>query len=182
MKRKIVITLITLAVTLAGILLYSLPYIRVYQIIAALQDRDQERLTRYTDFPRLRAGLKEQMRTAIPASSGSEEFDRIRRSMAAQVLDQTIDQWITPAGLTAFFQPYAAALTKESTLSAGLAGTMVFYAAFLQQAQCTYASVSDFRITLRDPDKRPLTLTLTRTGLEWRWSRLEIAFPAGRMP
>ena len=58
MKRKLTIALICLAVLATG-LLYSSPYIRVYQILAAIQGQDHEQLVRYIDFPRLRQGLKE---------------------------------------------------------------------------------------------------------------------------
>lgn len=187
MKRKLVITLICLAVVAAGIV-YSLPYLRVYQILVAVQEQDHERLVRYVDFPRLRQALKEQMQAALPTASGRpDDLDRMRRAMTSQIVEQTIEQLITPKGLIAMFYQYRAGL-KDPALpqlqaekgdSSGFFGSISLFAAFLQQARCTYASPSEFRIILGDAGKKTLTVILTRTGLAWRWSRLEITSPAG---
>ena len=181
MRRKLTIISICLACLVAG-LLYSLPYIRVYQIISAVQGQDYDRLASYIDFPRLRQGLKEQVQSSLPAADRPNELDRIRRAMTAQVVEQTIEQLITPKGLVAVFYQYWAG-RKDSALpqakaeqgvSSGSFKTMALLAALLQQAQCRYASPSEFRIVLRDATKQPLTVVLTRNGLSWQWSRLEI--------
>ena len=186
MKRKLTIALICLAVLATG-LLYSSPYIRVYQILAAIQGQDHEQLVRYIDFPRLRQGLKEQVQSAVAPPGRPDELDRVRRVMTAQVLDQTIEQLVTPKGLVAMFHQYTAGLKDAASsppsagkgASSGFSGSIGLFAAFLQQAQCTYASSSEFRIILLDASKKTLTIVLTRTGLSWRWSRLEIASPTG---
>ena len=56
MYKKIVAVGIGVMVLMAGVF-YALPYIRVIQIISALEEQDGARLGRYCDFPQLRQGI-----------------------------------------------------------------------------------------------------------------------------
>ena len=176
MKKKIVITLIGAAV-LAGLILFALPYGKVYGIMAAVQSRDRERLARDVDFPQLRAALKEQLRAAAASSGRTDDFEKIRQALLGQVMVSAVDQLVTPEGLTDFFSKNMAALLGDSDLQTGV----MLFLAVIRQGHGIYVTSSEFTMTFGDREDPSVRLTLRRIALDWRLTRIDIRGLAGKI-
>jgi hypothetical protein len=116
-KKKIIATGIGAVILIIG-LFYVLPYIRVFQIISALEEQEGERLGRYYDFLQLRQGIKEQVRAATVSPEGAGKTDKIRQGMVTQVLNRVVDQMITPGGLAALMRQNRAATQPPGSVDA----------------------------------------------------------------
>jgi hypothetical protein len=184
-KKRIAVTMVlvcSLAVT--GGVLYGLPYGTVYRIIAALEGQDRERLAEHVDFPRLRIGMKEQVRAAISTSVRDHDMERIGRAVMAQVLDKAVDEMITPDGLISLFRKNLGGrmsdpgnLAGRQAFSVNYPAVRIFMALFWR-AHFAYASFTEFVVTLNDQKERSIRFILKRTGMTWRLVRVEVPVPA----
>ena len=184
MKPKIAVMVVLVCLLTAAGVLYGLSYVKVYQIISALQGQDRERLAEYVDFPQLRMGVKEQIRVAISTSIRNNVMEKMRQAVTSQVLDKAVDEIITPEGLPSLFHKNLAGLMRDRGNPANRKAsletypTVKIFMAFFWQAHFAYASFAEFVITLKDQKEQSLRVLLRRTGLTWRLSRVEVPVPA----
>ncbi|MDQ5984910.1 MAG: hypothetical protein CSYNP_03449 [Syntrophus sp. SKADARSKE-3] len=167
-KKKIVAAGIGTVILIAGAL-YVLPYIRVFQIITALESHDGERLGRYCDFPQLREGIKEQVRAATVSPEGAGPADKIRQGVMTQVLDRVVDQIITPEGLAKLMSQRPAEGQPPGSVNAAKASLAVLW-----NAHGAYGSPSEFVLTIKQDEGKPIRLLLKRTAFDWRLCRIDI--------
>lgn len=167
-NKKIIAAGVGAVILIVG-LFYVLPYVRVFQIISALEERDGERLSRYYDFPQLRQGIKEQVRAATVSPEGAGPSDKIRQGMMTQVLDRVVDQMITPEGLAALMRQH-----QERTQPPGSVDAVKASMAVLWNAHGAYGSPSEFVLTITQDEGQAIRLLLRRTAFDWRLCRIDI--------
>jgi hypothetical protein len=185
-RKKMMITLIVV-LALGGGMLYALPYVKIFQIVSALQGQDKDRLARYIDFSQLRDGMKEQIRSALssPGQPGpSNDLEKLRQAMMLKVMDNAVDQAVTPEGLASFFiknQPglIAGADKPFGGQSSGEAFiTMKIFMTVLYHAHFAYSSSSEFVVTLKDEQDKVTRFLFRRAGFDWRLIGIEGSLPA----
>jgi hypothetical protein len=185
--KKMMITLLVV-LALGGGILYALPYGRVFQIISALQGEDRDRLARYIDFSQLRDGMKEQIRSAMSSPgrpAQPHDLERVRQAMLAKVMDDAVDQVITPEGLASFFiknQPgliAGADKPPDGQASAKAFSTVKIFMTVLYHAHFAYSSSSEFVVAFRDEQEKAIRFLFRRAGLDWRLIGIEGSLPVG---
>ena len=167
-KKKIIAAGICAVILIVGVF-YVLPYIRVFQIISALEWQDGERLGRYCDFLQLRQGIKEQVRAATASPEGAGSTDKIRQGMMTQVLDRVVDQMITPEGLAALMRQHRATTQPPGSVDAVKASLAVLW-----NAHGAYVSPSEFALTITQDEDKAIRLLLRRSTFDWRLCRIDI--------
>lgn len=171
-RNLIVVVLVVAA--LAGAGLYSLPYIRIYQTLSALQEDDRERLNRFIDFAGIRAGIQEQVRTSISAPSQDAPASRIGQAIMAQVLEQTVEQMLSPEGAASLFRKSLAQTHADRPGPPAMYRNLKIFLVFLGAAEFSYASPAEFIMACKDRQNRIFRFLWRRNGLDWRLYRVEI--------
>ena len=186
-KRAALIAGCCLAVFVAGAVLYGLPYGAVYRIISALQSRDAGRIANVIDFPRVQAGMKDQIRASLPPSTGGGDWDRVRQAMASKLFDAAVEQMVTPEGLAAIFSKNVAnamgdgkPLTEDPKTAAASYSTIKIFAVVLRYADCSYLSSSEFAVAYDDRQGGRVRFLLYRFGLQWRLVHIQIPLPGNQ--
>lgn len=88
------------------------PYLSFWRFTKALQANDRSAMEACVDFPSVRESLKQQLRARIPKSEATPEraqpgavkpdpFAGLIERLAPALIDQLVDAFITPDGLTA---------------------------------------------------------------------------------
>ena len=174
---------IALAVLLVvGLLAYVAagPYLTLRAIGQAVQEEDASALARHVDFPALRSSLKAQVSDAIVREAGAEAqsslFGALGLTVATGLAGGMVDAMVTPVGLGALMEGRkvwnrGAGRAPPSRGAAPAEGTG---ASPLRDAAHAYASPSRFTATVTDDRGRPLVFVLTRQGLRWKLSDIEL--------
>lgn len=107
-KRTPAIVAVLVAAALAAATCAS-PHWQLYQMRAAVEARDAERLSRYVDFPKLRESVKVEMMRRLGAQGAvdgarSNPFAAFGRRMALAVIDPVVDAAVSPAGVAAMLE------------------------------------------------------------------------------
>ena len=171
LQKRGVVALVVVAV-LAGIVLYGLPYGRIYQIVSALQADDRQRLVRYIDFAQLKTGLKAQFRAAAPAVGG--DLDRMRQAVVAQIFADLVEQMLTPEGMSALFRKNMTDPWDDGGSPPDAYAALKTFLLFMGYADCSYTSSAEFVIVCKYGTGQSLHLFLQRTGLDWRLIRVAL--------
>jgi len=165
-----------LAILLLALLAYVAagPYLTVRAIRVALQENDATALADNVDFPALRASLKAQLEDRlarrVDPELPSSLLGNIGLSMASDVIDGAVDAMVTPLGLGAVMQGRVLWSRFDGAIGdSGLPGRPP-----LQDLRYRYESPSRFTATTRTPSGAPVVLVLTRRGLRWRLSDLQL--------
>ena len=110
-KRGLLRTIVWVLV--AALVLYlASPYLAFYRFTKAVRAKDHRRIERYVDFRSVRQSLKQQLRAKIPKSApaaaagqpapgGQDRFAGLVERLAPALIDQLVDAFVTPEGLTA---------------------------------------------------------------------------------
>jgi hypothetical protein len=177
MKKKTIIIAAIVILALGAGALYSLPYITIYRIIAALEAKDAQQLSELVDFPQIRENLKRFVGTKIqsgPADAKTDAWGQIQKSAVSQVIAGALEELITPTGLINFVQQRleATVVVKEGTNKTKLTAWPIF-AALVGNADLAYTSPSEFAVAIKVSDSGMIRLILRRNGVAWRLTNME---------
>ncbi|MFL6592555.1 MAG: DUF2939 domain-containing protein [Luteimonas sp.] len=165
-----------LAILLLALLAYVAagPYLTVRAIRAALQANDANTLAGNVDFPALRASLKAQLEDRLARHLDPELPSSVIGSMALSVasgvIDGAVDAMVTPLGLGALLQ----GRVLWSRFDGAIGGSGLPEQPALQELRYRYESPSRFTATTWTASGAPIVLVLTRHGLHWRLSDLQL--------
>lgn len=105
MRKSWIAGAVVACVAFAG-LLYASPYITLHSMGKAVDRKDADAVSEHVDFPALRENLKGQMLIKMQAELASPEmkenpFAGLGQMLAAGLINQLADTWVTPAGVMA---------------------------------------------------------------------------------
>ncbi len=168
-------------IALATVLLVALvvyvfvgPYLSVRAIRRAVVAQDAAALAKQIDFPALRSSLKAQVEDRMVRNAGADiqasTLGAFGLKIAGAVADTTVDAMVTPTGLGALIQGHI--LYKR--FDDGLSSSEPSSPEPLHDASYKYESPSRFVATTHDSHGRPMVFVLTRHGLQWQLSDIQL--------
>jgi Protein of unknown function (DUF2939) len=202
--RRFVAPLAVLLALAFSVWVYFAPHLTVRSMRLAAEAGDAQALSRYVDFPALRASVKQQLSkelgTQIAGLAGGSELGRFGAQIAGvlgnNALDQAVDAMVRPETLSAMFagrdlaNEYSllpsgetsaydgsdAASAAPADASSGEAGVDISGADV--RATMGYDSLSRFAVNVQEPRSgRQVKLILTRDMLLW-WKLSEVELPS----
>lgn len=176
-------------IALAGLLLALLlgyvaagPYLTVRAIRGAIADQDATALSRQVDFPALRASLKAQLGDRLVRAAGidaqSGMLGAIGLGLAGGLVNGAVETLVTPVGLGALMEGRKVwnrvgdGLAHPDAIDPADAGAPP--AQPLRGARYRYESMSRFTATVDDGQGRPIVFVMTRHGLRWKLSDIQL--------
>ena len=125
MKMKIFVGVVAISI-LAYIA--ATPYITIYQMARAFENKDGEAFSEYVDFPSLRQSLKNQMDIIAGKEMAKQEnkndpFAVIGITWGSIVIKRVIDVYVTPAGITELMEE--GEITTEKMMEQALKEGMI---------------------------------------------------------
>ena len=176
MNKKTAIACTLTVFLLAGIL-YILPYVTIYRIIAAFEAKDTQQLSVLVDFPEIRENLKRFIGTKLqtePADTKSDPWGQIQKSLASRIIAGAVEDMITPEGLVSFMQQRLEALVAAQDGANKIKPTAwPLFVALVGHADLTYTSPSEFIVAFKGSDVGQIRFVLRRNGLGWRLTNVE---------
>ncbi len=150
------------------------PYLTVRAIRRAVVAQDATALARQIDFPALRSSLKAQLDDRMVRSAGADmqasPLGAFGLTIAGAVAGTTVDAMVTPTGLGALMQGHI--LFKR--FDDGLSSSEPSSTEPLHDPSYKYESASRFIATTHDAKGRPIVFVLTRHGLQWQLSDIQL--------
>ena len=172
MKKWIGILIVLLMAL--GTYVASGPYLTVRAIRRAVVAQDAPALEKQIDFPALRASLKAQLDDRMVRSAGADlqasPLGAFGLTIAGAVADTTVDAMVTPMGLGALMQGHI--LLKR--FDHGLSSSEPSSPEPLHDPTYKYESTSRFIASTHDANGRPMVFVLTRHGLQWQLSDIQL--------
>jgi hypothetical protein len=164
---------------------FALPYITLYHIKQAVDERDSAALSEHIDFPSVRQSLKDQLNAMLMGKMHSDDmknnpFAALGMALAGPVVDKMVEAYVTPAGveqLLAGEKPSLKNARKIKHAADNADNTAAQEPATekpLADVAMGYKSTSRFEV---EDKKKGTRVVLRRQGLTWR-----VTFPriAGR--
>ncbi len=185
-KTTIITAVVLVLVILTSAGLYSLPYVTLYEIKEAVEQNNSAKLRSYIDFESVRQDLKEQIKTFLTTKmeilrKSNQFLELLGADVAGRVadkmVDKVIDTVVTPEGL------------DELIRGKIIAGQIVRGDAKQEDVQppevsLHYESLSRFVAEIKnknDPTKK-VNLILTRRGLKWKLTAINLPLEALQLP
>ena len=164
MKEALCILILILA--LVAIYDASSPYQAVTEIKLGIISQDPEKLSEYIDFPILRRNLSN--RTDSIAIHNIVGFDNdpsasFAANVAAAILVNRIDFFITPLGLASIFETKLKSENYTQAICEPIAKDRLFQNAWLRRN-----SIDTYFVWIPYGDSRKLKLILQRDMLKWK--------------
>jgi hypothetical protein len=177
MNRKTIIIAAIVVFALGAGAIYSLPYVAIYRIIAALEAKDAKQLAALVDFPQIRDNLKSFAGTKLKAGTADTKNDawgQIQKSLPSQFIAGAVENLVTPEGLVNIVQQRleAVAAGQEGANRTKLTAWPL-YAALVGSADLAYVSPSEFVVAVRTGGAGMLRFVLRRNGAAWRLTNIE---------
>lgn len=148
---------IILVSSLIGIL-YSLPFIKAFQIERDLENKNTERLVESIDFPSLQSNLKNSFNSMMQKDLQGEfednPFGEAGALFAQTLINTMVDSYITPQGLSNLLNESSQEITGFDIASLG------------------YTSLDKFSVKVFNSDNEAATLELSRRGLDWKLTNI----------
>ncbi|MGP9493581.1 DUF2939 domain-containing protein [Psychrobacter sp. AOP7-B1-24] len=167
-----------------AIYLYASPYIALYNIKNAAEQKDADKLSGYIDFPSVKQSIKNQVKAAmvedIAASDEQDGFEALGTMLAAAMIDPIVDGVVTPDGVALMLQGQELDfdLDKKKTKDEPkIRDTDIDY-------QAGYLSFDRFKVQIIDPDDadKSLDVIMHRDGLSWKVTRIAFSLDFGDEP
>lgn len=165
-RNKLWLGIGVVVIGLLGIYLAAAPYITVYRMKSAAENRDAETLSEFIEFPSVRQSLKDQLNANIAQEMASDNemadnpFAAIGSALAGTLVEKMVDAYVTPAGITRLM---AGESLKPDRTDSGNSGRDPF-----ADASMGYQSFDKFAVTVRDDDGEDIKFVLSRRGIGWR--------------
>ena len=169
--KRIIITL-GIALVLLGFAAYlaASPYLALYKLKSGVEARDAEAVAECVDFPALRQNLKDQLQAALSKRIDSQQspLGALAASLAVSAADPLVDSLISPEGLARLMagQKPPLASSEPSTPASPVKN-------LLEDATFGYESLDEFVVSVPSAGGA-IRFVLTRSGLSWKLSRIEI--------
>ncbi|MDY0187387.1 MAG: DUF2939 domain-containing protein [Syntrophus sp. (in: bacteria)] len=164
---------ILLIVLAAGLYAAAAPYLTLYMIQSGVEQSDPEKISKYVDFPALRANLKTQVHSHIQSgetpSSRENPIATAANRLVSKMADDAVDSLVTPAVLKMLAQGEQ---RRERSTRDSSPGAEESKGGFLKNASCRYESLDTFSVTKKDDKNREIRLILSRSGLSWKLSNI----------
>ncbi|MEI7637487.1 MAG: DUF2939 domain-containing protein [Syntrophus sp. (in: bacteria)] len=177
MNRKTIVIVGILIIALGAGVFYSLPYVTIYRIIAALETKDTQQLSELVDFPQIRENLKRSVGTklqSVPTNTEPDAWGQIQKSATFRIIASAVEDMVTPEGLVTFVQQRLEAMVtvQDGTNKIKLTAWPLFVA-LVGNAELAYASPSEFIVAVKVSDTGQMRFILRRNGVAWRLTNLE---------
>lgn len=160
-----------------AIYLYASPYIALYNIKNAAEQKDVDKLSGYIDFPSVKQSIKDQVKAAmvedIAASEKQDGFEALGTMLAAAMIDPIIDGVVTPDGVALMLQGQKLDFDLSNDTSEDKTKTKnedIDYKA-------GYLSFNRFKVQIIDADDpdESLDVIMHRDGLSWKVTRISFS-------
>lgn len=174
--RKLLPWLAGLLVIFA-IYLYASPYIALYNIKNAAEQKDADKLSGYIDFPSVKQSVKDQVKAAmveeLAASDEQDGFEALGTMLAAAMIDPLVDGLVTPDGVALMLQGQKLDFDSSNDSSedkAKINNEDIDYKA-------GYLSFNRFKVQIIDADDsdESLDVIMHRDGLSWKVTRISFS-------
>ncbi len=166
--------------------LYSSPYLALNSMKTAFEEQDMEKFNSYINYPSVRQGLKEQIKTLITQemnkaeNAENNEFGELGSMMAVGIMDKMVDSMVTPEAVNKAVEQ--GKLSMDTLGSMGKKDSQDKPTENEQQAESQldysahYVSVSRFAVDMFEPQEpnKKITLIMDRDGLNWQVTRIEM--------
>lgn len=165
--------LVGLIVASSALYVAAGPYITAFEMQAAAESNDGEKLSEYVDFVLLRQNLKDQLNTSLLKEMNNQAEENPMAELGAALggffVDGIVDAYVTPSGLT---QMMNGEKPDESALPGSGDESSANQEAF-KDAVMSYESFSKFSIVVSSENgEDTATFILRRTGLEWKLTEI----------
>ena len=160
-----------------AIYLYASPYIALYNIKNAAEQKDADKLSGYIDFPSVKQSIKDQVKAAmveeLAASDEQDGFEALGTMLAAAMIDPIVDGVVTPDGVALMLQGQELDFgldDKTTKDEPKVKDTDIDYKA-------GYLSFNRFKVQIIDADDTDETLDVImhRDGLSWKITRISFS-------
>jgi hypothetical protein len=154
--------LILAAIVLAGVWYYWTPRRAWDRFLTAVVMADAQRLQATVDFPVLRQNLKDDIGASLTAKSSSG-FGAV---IASGLVEQMVNVTITPRGMAQLITGFGTRTPRKGDVDSVQAGSIT---------SIRYRSPSRVEVRIRpadEDDSAAGVVTLSRTGLTWRVTRI----------
>ena len=160
-----------------AIYLYASPYIALYNIKNAAEQKDADKLSGYIDFPSVKQSIKDQVKAAmveeLAASDEQDGFEALGTMLAAAMIDPLVDGLVTPDGVALMLQGQELDFgldDKTTKDEPKVKDTDIDYKA-------GYLSFNRFKVQIIDADDsdESLDVIMHRDGLSWKVTRISFS-------
>ena len=160
-----------------AIYLYASPYIALYNIKNAAEQKDADKLSGYIDFPSVKQSIKDQVKAAmveeLAASDEQDGFEALGTMLAAAMIDPIVDGVVTPDGVALMLQGQELDFgldDKTTKDEPKVKDTDIDYKA-------GYLSFNRFKVQIIDADdsNESLDVIMHRDGLSWKVTRISFS-------
>jgi len=146
------------------------PYITVYQMKAAAENRDGEALSEHVDFPSVRQSMKDQMNAIFMKQMSSNEmkdnpFAALGAAFASVMVDKMVDAYVTPAGITLQMKGEKPAAGESGQIGGETRKPFA-------DVSMTYESLNKFVVTVNGDSGREGKFILRRRGIGWKLTEI----------
>lgn len=176
--KKWLLPSLALIVLALGAYIVGGPYLAIHGISRAIEERDTGRLQRHVDFPALRVNLKAQLNDYLVRKAGTDMqsslFGAVLLGMAGNVTGAGVDTLVTPIGVAALLQGDSVWKRAIGNTANGDTWGPPAPAKPLANTQGHYESLSRFTATTRLDDGREVVFVLSRQGLRWRLTNIQL--------
>lgn len=150
------------------------PFLALLKLRSGVEARDAAQVAECVDFPALRSSLKQQLQAVVTQQAKpaleNNPFGALGAVFAAKLADGLVEKLVTPEGLSK--------LLAGQQAVAGLQGVTAPSAPTkkpLEGARFSYESLDRFAVSVPTDGGEETKFILTRSGLEWKLSGLELA-------
>jgi hypothetical protein len=149
------------------------PYLTLMKLKRGVEKRDAEAVAECIDFPALRQSLKGQLQTVVSQRLEGENnpLAALAAGFAVSVADGLVDRMVSPDGLATLMAGQKPALVGGPPAVGAPARKP------LEGATFGYAAFGEFVVDVPTQGGN-IRFVLTRSGLDWKLSRIEI--PLGK--
>ncbi len=179
--RKLLISLIIIAIIAFGGYYLASPYLTLYQLKSAVDAKDTATLIDAVDFPQVKSSVKEQLKTKvaqeIPALDAADDGALLGAMFATAMVDGVVDAVITPKAVELILD--GKDISKQLRLSdTATPQTDTADTATAQdwQYDLGYQSLDRFGVTLTKDNGKPVTVIMARDGL-FNWKIVDVQLP-----
>lgn len=160
-----------------AICLYASPYIALYNIKNAAEQKDADKLSGYIDFPSVKQSIKDQIKAAmveeLAASDEQDGFEALGTMLAAAMIDPIVDGVVTPDGVALMLQGQELDFgldDKTPRDEPKVKDTNIDYKA-------GYLSFNRFKIQIVDTNDsdESLDVIMHRDGLSWKVTQISFS-------
>jgi hypothetical protein len=175
-KGKVIIGAVGVVVFLAAAYVAAAPYITVYRMVKAAENRNAEVLSEYIDFPSLRQNLKDQLNAAwikkMAKEAESNPFATLAAPLGAAMIATMVDSLVTPSAITELMRG-----GKPDLKSGGEGASSSSSRELFSNASMSYESLGKFVITVRfnavEADSaEKVKFVLRRRGIGWKLTEI----------